>query len=159
MTEIRVDIDKKPAKTSPTVLDEALRSQDVIDKTTPIVPVHVEQHPARIITRPDGTRHHDWVLTFKRSHVEAIRQGYACLRCWSWQSEPFPIRCRNTFCAYEMRMMQAEEFAREFDGDQWVGPRTDLAEEQERLSDWARGDRLEKGERSMGILVPDWADV
>lgn len=95
----------------------------------------------------------DASVRFSPDDVERFRTGYLCIKCWEPQTEPFPERCALPQCRFEMRRLQAEEFARQFKGTQ-RNPRAVLIEnELEKLDD--------KHERNFhvtktGIVVPAW---
>lgn len=129
------------------MLRDLLESQD--EDSGPILPASVEHHPTRVIHTNDGRVFSDISVTFKRSDVERMRQGYACLQCWEKVETPFPDVC--PVCTYPMADRQASDFACDFEGVQWVGSRVDYENEMDGLRDWDARDRHYPGTQ---ILVP-----
>lgn len=152
---MRVDLNKKPNKVEKSILDELLGTQDEIERGAPCIPANIELHPTRIIECADGRVFHDVSITIKRADMERVRQGYLCLECLCPCEEAWPVKC--SVCGYAVRECQGADFEKAFEGTKWIGSRVDMEQEGDRLEEWADKDRLEKGDRSMGILVPDKA--
>ena len=61
------------------------------------------------------------VISYPQKVVDAIRDGYICIRCQEPQVEgAFPLHC--SLCGFEMRELQASVFAAEFEGEVHYGP-------------------------------------
>lgn len=115
----------------------------------PVIPEAVEDD--EWATAELGRPALDMKVRFSPDDVERFRTGYACIRCWEPQPEPFPEKC--SLCKFPMRSNQAHEFAQNFKGVQRNPRAVRLEEELERLDD--------KHERNFhvtktGIVVPSW---
>lgn len=135
-------------------LQRALRTQDEDQDDEPIAPVSIDIHESAVIVGIDGRVYHDAKLVFKRAHVERMRAGYACVVCWEKFREAYPERCHA--CGFEVRKRQDEEFARRFEGEEWVGSRIDLNEERARLADWSK---RQVHNPNATIYIPDWVKL
>lgn len=104
---------------------------------------------------PDGREMVDADIVMPGDQIEQMRQGYRCIRCLEPQSEAFPPLCESTlpngqhWCNYPIREKQPLEFAQRFGGEEHVGSRINLADEQTRL------DEVTEYESRTGIILPD----
>jgi hypothetical protein len=95
----------------------------------PAIPVAVDVDPSRVrIDSRTGEKYQEIEHTYTEYDVGRIRAGYCCLNCGEAQDEPFPKKCRISFCAYPMRERQAQDFAEQFEGYTTVGPSRSLEE-------------------------------
>lgn len=88
-------------------------------------------------------------MTLSPETMERLRQGYLCLGwgdvpCLEPQETPFPEEC--SLCSYPMKQRQVHDFAAQFKGEEWLGPRTTLEEEWEKshegsLRRWHRNEK------------------
>lgn len=79
----------------------------------------------------EGHKFSHYDVTMTRENVERIRLGYCCIQCWEPHQKPFPPECK--LCGFPIKARQAQRFEREFKGEKWIGPRTSLDEEIERM--------------------------
>jgi len=97
----------------------------------PAVVLNIEQAPDQAIWLPDGRVQGQVILNLAYETVERIRSGYMCVKCL----EPFPIAWPKLcpVCGCRVRTEQAAYFAREFGGEQHLGPSTSIDDEVERM--------------------------
>jgi DNA-directed RNA polymerase subunit RPC12/RpoP len=94
-------------------------------------------------------------------NAEEMRQGYRCMTCFEVQETPFPVRC--SLCGYRMSVMQAQEFARQFEGDEDLWPthetiREDREYSREQHAFYAREAGVKRWGRTItGLDVPSAA--
>lgn len=97
---------------------------------TPVVPLEVE-YQEQALWLPDGRIQRVAGFTLRPDDVERMRTGYACAKCLEPFEQAWPEHC--PVCGAPIRSEQAAYFAREYGGEQHLGPRTTLAEELETL--------------------------
>lgn len=120
----------------------------------PIIPIAVEDDPTSFMHDGNVLRA-GYNATFDDETIERFRIGRACIRCWEPQEEAFPESCG--LCGYAMREMQARDFEQEFEGEKWIGPKTTLADEYERMIENGQRKRHTPGGQILthsGILLP-----
>lgn len=120
----------------------------------PVIPIAVEDDP-HTITHDGNVLRSGYNATFDEETIERFRVGRVCMRCWEPQEEAFPEHCG--LCKYPMGELQARDFEREFEGEKWIGPRTTLADEYERMLENGKRKRHTPGGQiltSSGILLP-----
>lgn len=116
-------------------------------------PAFVEDDPNEIIVEEDGHRSRAVNVTYPLEVVERIRSGYLCLKCQEPLETPFPEKCPMPLCGYEIRSRQSEDFAKEFRGLTWIGPKVTPEEELADLQE--RSERRTAGKRKdSSIAVP-----
>ena len=97
----------------------------------PVVPLVIEQHESEGVLMPDGRVFRQPVFVLKPEDVDRLRAGYVCIKCFQTFEQAWPELC--PVCGCHVRRDQAAYFAREYGGDQRLGPSTSLADERERL--------------------------
>ena len=117
----------------------------------PIIPVETTLDTDAIMVLPDGRRMHKTNFGLKADDVEAIRQGYACVKCMERFTSPFPDEC--SVCRFPMREHQAEEFAKDFRGEVRFGPSTSLDEERGIMNEMREREARERA-LELGLAIP-----
>ena len=138
----------------------------------PLTAAAVEVDLQYVYEDSDGQTFDHYDVTFTRDNWEKIRVGKACLRCWEVQDHEF-LRSSGGFvkdrreekhlpgCPYVgdgIRVRQAADVAKEFDGEKWIGPKQKLedtiAEDDERRLKY----RVDTGNVA-GPFVPHWVKL
>ena len=117
-------------------------------------PVHVVEtalDTEAVMVMPDGRRMHKTNFGLTAEDVEAMRQGYICVKCLERYAAPFPDEC--SVCHFPMREHQAEEFAKDFRGEVRFGPSTSLDEERGIMNEMRERERYERLTQ-LGITIP-----
>lgn len=91
---------------------------------------------------PDGRIQGEVELTLAPEDVERMRQGYVCAKCLEPLEQAWPEKC--PVCGAPIRTEQAAYFAREFGGEERLGPSTTLADERERMLEEAERQQKEE---------------
>jgi hypothetical protein len=89
-------------------------------------------------------------ITYTPDDFQRLREGYACLNCQEPFEQPFPERC--AVCGYAVRELQTADIAREFRGHKHLGSTVKIADELERLEEWAQ---RQEHVPEHHVLVPD----
>jgi hypothetical protein len=108
----------------------------------PVVPLAIEQQSDQGLWLPDGRVLGGVSLTLASGDVERVRAGYVCAKCLEPFEQAWPERCH--VCGAPVRREQASFFAREYGGEQRLGPSVALADEIERLPE----ERAKEAERN-----------
>lgn len=83
---------------------------------------------------PDGRETWGVNVTFDEDTIGRMKAGYVCVVCWEIHQEAFPEKC--AMCKFPMKERQSEEFAKQFGGEEWIGP--DLTIDEIRAEDEER---------------------
>lgn len=136
----------------------------------PITAAAIEVDPEYVYTE-DGQEFDYYDVTFPPDAIEQIRIGRACMRCWERQDISYFLAPGNVArktrekhlpgCVYSpdgIQNRQQKDFADEFDGAKWIGPKQKLedaiAEDDERRLKY----RIDTG-RKAGPTVPRWVEL
>lgn len=68
--------------------------------------------------------------------VEAMRQGYVCMKCWERQQQPFPEKCY--ICGYRMGTEQRRDWAASYLGKDTSYRGVNISDELDRLDELAK---------------------
>ena len=116
-----------------------------------VIAVETTLDTEAVMVMPDGRRMQKTNFGLKEEDVEAIRQGYVCVKCMERFTSPFPDEC--SVCKFPMREHQAEEFAKDFRGEVRFGPSTSLDEERGIMNEMREREAYERA-LALGITIP-----
>ena len=102
----------------------------------------IQQSPTQGLWLPDGRVQGEVEIAFDPETIERMRAGYMCVKCLEPFEHSWPERC--PVCGSPVREKQAEHFAREYAGEQLLGPRRSLQEEIDSLPERAAKEREKK---------------
>jgi len=102
----------------------------------PVVPLEIEEHPSQGLWLPDGRVQNDVTMVLRADDVDRMRAGFVCAKCFEPFEQAWPVHCPT--CGAPIRTEQAAYFAREYGGDQRLGPSTSLEEEVGRMEEYRR---------------------
>lgn len=94
---------------------------------SPGLPDAAVSYGREIVRGADGRLNVSANLTVPPERLGEYRHGWRCLMCHAAQETAFPERCVEWYCRYPMRDRQADDFAREYQGehDPWPTRRAD----------------------------------
>ena len=84
----------------------------------------VDDQHSEGIWLPDGRVHGNVRITVTAETLERMRAGYMCVKCLEPLEHSWPERC--PVCGAPIRTEQAAFFAREYGGEQRLGPSSPL---------------------------------
>ncbi len=123
------------------------------DARQPVIPVGVEESETHALLLRDGTARSAYNVTLSPHDLGRIRAGYVCVRCFEVQDAPFPKEC--SVCKFPMSERQLEFVAKAYQGEQYMGPSTSLADELAMLEEAEEIARREAhGFSPVQIVVP-----
>ena len=137
----------------------------------PITAVAIETDENFTYEDEDGTVYEHPDSTFTPDNMARFREGRACLRCWELQEIPFLIAASDVIrrtkekhlpgCAYTydgIQNHQQRDFAEEFSGEKWIGPKRRLEETIAEDDERRRKYEVDTGYKA-GPWVPPWVKL